>query len=70
MSIMGPKKREALEEAIDEAEKFLEVASFAIRRHNDESEIYFGTKETAALNRSSMDLTRALSAYRKIITQL
>jgi len=59
-----------IDEAIMEAKRFLKrAAAFKCRIKTDEQFSRFwhitGGKETAALKRSSLDLTRALSAMRR-----
>jgi hypothetical protein len=54
-----------LETAIQEAERFLIFAERALDRLNSDKYAQFGTKETAAARRASMDLTRALAQLRK-----
>lgn len=54
----------ALDDAIAEARRFLERASaLKVRLRNDADGIH--PKETGALRRSSMDLTRALADLRR-----
>jgi hypothetical protein len=52
---------ESLNQAIIEAERFIRKAR-AAREHIDE---ICGNKERAAAKRSSMDLTRALTEFRR-----
>jgi hypothetical protein len=59
--------RKALGRAMLEAKRFLKKADEAILRRVKDHQFGFtfgGTKETAALKRASMDLSRALSALR------
>lgn len=63
-------RQEKIIAAKKEAERFLERVEALIERHAKDEQFrkYFeicGHKETAALKRSSMDLTRALSEMRK-----
>ena len=57
---MDPKK---IAIAADEAKRFLK--RFNDYKENPPDYRFVGTKETSALRRSSMDLTRALSDMRK-----
>lgn len=56
---------ETLDNAVEEAKKFIEKAEKAIKRSEEDGYTFFGCKETAACKRASMDLTRALSELRK-----
>lgn len=51
------------QEAVSEAERFVRLAGRAINRLREGGT--FGSKETAAAKRASMDLSRALSSLRK-----
>lgn len=52
--------------ALEEAERFIVKARAARERlREDEMVEYCGSKETGAVRRASMDLTRALAALRK-----
>lgn len=60
----------AIDKAIFEAERFLDVAKMLKDRHANDKDFrnFFGItgfKETGALRRTSLDLSRALSAMRK-----
>lgn len=55
---------DALERAFEEARRFLWKAEAALNALQDDPMKRFGSKETAAARRSSMDLTRALAEYR------
>ena len=58
--------REAvLHKAIDEAKRFLTKAEETYNKMILDSSAQYGCKETAAVKRSSMDLTRALAELRK-----
>jgi hypothetical protein len=53
-------------DAIEEAEQFITAAEAAIKRiREDRLALISGSKETAAANRASMDLTRALATMRR-----
>ena len=52
-------------EAMEQAHEFLAAARLAERRLKDDKFAHFGSKETAACRRASMDLTRALAKLRK-----
>ena len=55
--------RKKVEEAIEEAERFLDRARAVL---NNEPHYWFcGSADTGALRRSSMDLTRSLANLRK-----
>ena len=60
---------EKLDAAISEAERFLNKAKKCKKtrtpNHFDKSIFYFGSKESSAVKRSSMDLTRALADLRR-----
>ena len=55
----------ALDEAIDEARRFIDRAEKAKRELCTNDYAWVGTKETAAAKRASMDLTRSLVSVRK-----
>lgn len=50
---------------IDETERFIKKAEAYTRRLEDDSWSVYGCKESAAMKRTSMDLTRALTELRK-----
>ena len=52
--------------AEEEAERFLRAARAARDRFNVDRWAYQGCKETGAVKRASLDLTRALSAMRSV----
>ena len=55
-----------IKEAMKEAKEFIERAKAVLERRKIEGKaVYFGCKETGALRRKSMDLTRALARLRK-----
>lgn len=56
---------EKIDEAEAEAKRFLKkIRALKIRAKTD-SRVFFGCAETAAVRRSSMDLSRSLSKLRK-----
>ena len=55
----------ALDDAIKEAERFIKKAELAKERLIDDKFAWSGTKETGAVKRASMDLTRELVNIRK-----
>lgn len=56
---------ETLNEAIFEAQRFLKRAQKVQELQKVEGRIFFGSKETAAVKRASMDLSRTLTNIRK-----
>lgn len=55
-----------LRDSITEAERFIAAARAAIRRlEEDPRSMYAGTKETGAVRRASLDLTRQLAELRR-----
>ncbi len=58
--------KEKLFAAMFEARRFLKKAETAMKRFNDDKYAEFGSKETGAAKRASMDLTRALAELRKV----
>ncbi len=56
---------EKVEEAINEARRFIKKAVKVLRRNDKEKYAIYCSKETAACRRSSMDLTRSLAELRK-----
>ena len=59
-------KKILLEEAIQEAKRFLAIANEAYGRLTENDMVaHFGSMETAACRRSSMDLTRKLAELRR-----
>lgn len=58
-------KIDKLEAAITEAVRFLEMAKKAEERLKSDSYAQFGCKETGAVRRASLDLTRSLAELRK-----
>lgn len=59
-------KQETICDAIREAERFLDKAESALAKLQSDSMVYIvGSKETAAMKRASMDLTRALVEIRR-----
>ena len=61
--------RETVNVAVAEAERFLARAHALLIVDNQtepaDRSVYYGSKETGALRRASMDLTRALADLRK-----
>ena len=55
---------ETVRDAMKEAERFLQAARNALAVTTPVS-FFYGTKESGALRRASMDLTRALAEMRK-----
>jgi|WetSurMetagenome_2_1015567.scaffolds.fasta_scaffold489164_3 hypothetical protein len=53
-----------LKKAMVEAERFLEIAKIVELKGHDNVFTFYGCKETGALRRASMDLTRALAELR------
>jgi hypothetical protein len=62
---MRDKKLAALDAAIAEAERFLSAAKKACVSMRDESTCPYYNPDHAAAKRASMDLTRALAAFRR-----
>jgi len=65
---VNEKQLVALENAVDEAERFIEKAKAALKRINDEDDRgywCYSSKENAAAKRASMDLSRALTEVRR-----
>ena len=56
---------ENLNEAINEAERFLEKAKVVREKVKVDNYVFYGCKQTGALKRASMDLSRALSKIRR-----
>lgn len=56
---------EALNEAINEARRFLKAAEAAKKRIKGDMYWAMGCRETGACRRASMDLTRSLAELRK-----
>ena len=54
-----------LKEAVSEAERFLKRAKELQDLLKDKPHAFYGTKETGAVRRASMDLSRALSDLRR-----
>jgi hypothetical protein len=55
-----------LKNAINEAERFIKKANEFIEvENNKEKRHYLNPKESGAVKRASLDLTRALAKYRK-----
>jgi hypothetical protein len=54
-----------IEAVIFEAERFLDKADACKKRLEDDSWAIYGSKESGAMKRASMDLTRALAELRK-----
>ena len=54
-----------LKEAVSEAERFLKRAKELQEALKNKPLIFYGTKETGAVRRASMDLSRALSDLRR-----
>ncbi len=50
---------------IKEAKEFIERAKVVLERAKEDKYIFFGCKETGALRRQSLELTRALAELRK-----
>lgn len=61
---MSDRQIEALQEAIREAERFVERAYAAVNKLKEHNMWFPSSKETAAAKRASMDLTRALVKVR------
>lgn len=51
--------------AIAEAGRFMVKAKAVVKRAADDKFTYYGSKETGALRRASLDLTRALADLRR-----
>jgi len=58
-------KIDKLNASINEAERFIKKANAAKKRINSDSYSHYCSKEMASAKRSSMDLTRSLSDFRK-----
>jgi len=54
-----------IKEAMTEADKFIMRAEHLLERLKNDEWAKYQCKESAALKRTSMDLTRALTEYRK-----
>ena len=55
-----------LKRAIAEAQRFIAVAkAIKVAKDRKPDDYFFGSKETAAAKRASMDLTRALAEMRR-----
>ena len=52
-------------DAMAEAERFIKRAKRVVGDSTENEYIYFGTADTGALRRSSLDLTRSLAEMRK-----
>ena len=64
--IIGPKMYiDALKEAEAECKRFLKRAIAARRRVQHDPDALYGSKETAAVKRASLDVTRAMSDFRQ-----
>ena len=61
---MALSKEQALMNAVSEARRFIFRAETALNRHKGQS-WWEPSKENATARRASLDLTRALSEYRK-----
>ncbi len=57
--------KEKLFEAMTEARRFLKKGEEALKRFKEDKYAEFGTKETGAVRRASMDLTRSLAELRR-----
>ncbi|CAB4145905.1 hypothetical protein UFOVP1204_44 [uncultured Caudovirales phage] len=57
--------RRTIGKAIKEANRFLEIAAEVERQLKDREHFIVGTKNSGALRRASMDLTRALAEMRR-----
>lgn len=55
----------ALRITIAQANRFLQTAKAAMERLESDKFAHFGSQETAACRRASMDLTKALARLRK-----
>lgn len=62
--MMSDRQIEALQEAIHEAERFVERAYTAVNKLKEHDMGTTSNKETAAAKRASMDLTRSLVKVR------
>lgn len=58
-------KQVDLNEAVREAKRFIERAKPLLAQDTDKYVWMFGNKDTAAVRRASMDLTRALANLRR-----
>ena len=59
------RKIDQYQEAIDEAKRFIKKAGIAQKKMKEDSYAICGCKETGAVKRASMDLTRVLAELRK-----
>jgi len=65
MNIYEKQKRDALIDAIHEANRFIRKAEKALlEMQNADYQLFCGNKHVAAAKRASMDLTRSLVAVR------
>ena len=62
---MREEKIARYEQAIYECERFAAIAKVAMKRIKADEYAIYGSKETAAAKRASMDVTRAMSNLRK-----
>lgn len=66
---MAMGKHDKLDIAMQEVDRFLHFARIAMQEHKAESKNnvnwYYSSTKLAAAKRASLDLTRALSAFRK-----
>jgi hypothetical protein len=52
-------------DCVKEAHRFLDKARAVVQRVDENETAFYGCKETAALRRASLDLTRALADLRR-----
>ena len=65
MDLKTQRRIQLIKEAIAEADQFIDRAHLLMDRLNEDTWARYQCKESAALKRKSMDLTRALTEYRK-----
>ena len=65
MDLRTQKKIRLIKAAMAEADQFIDRAHLLFDRLNEDTWARYQCKESAALRRKSMDLTRALTEYRK-----
>ena len=65
MGLKTQRRIRLIKEAIAEADQFIDRAHLLMDRLNEDTWARYQCKESAALKRKSMDLTRALTEYRK-----
>lgn len=62
---MNHPKEGTLKKAIVECRRFIRAGEIALEATADDAMKWYGSKETGAAHRASMDATRALASYRR-----